>query len=120
MLICEWHIDIPFGRQAEALEIIKAWNRAKRQFTEFRRSSFQRLVVGHIGVSPSHIVDAYDFDSLEDYEAAISGLSHPSLRQYSEAIAPLIVPGSQHWRVFRVIEELGDDAARDSSLQDAH
>lgn len=105
MFVCEWHIDIPFGRQAEALEILKAWNLAKFAHTEFRRVRSHRLQVGHLGVSPSHIVDAYIFESLADFEVALQSLSHPLLKQYSDAIAPLIVPGSQHWRVLRVVEE---------------
>lgn len=105
MLVCEWHIDIPFGRQAAALEILKAWNQAKFEHTEFRRVRSHRLLVGHLGVSPSHVVDAYVFESLSDFEAALQSLSHPRLKEYSEAIAPLIVPGSQHWRVWRVVEE---------------
>jgi len=105
MFLCEWHIDIPFGCQAEALEILKAWNLAKFEHTEFRRVRSQRLLVGHVGLSPSHVVDAYCFDSLADFEAALQGLGHPELQQYSAAIAPLVVPGSQHWRVLRIAAE---------------
>src|SRR3990172_5146710 len=102
MFVCEWHIDIPFGKQAEVVEILQAWNLAKFEHTKFRRVQSHRLLVGHVGVSPSHIIDSYVFETLADFEAAIKSLSHPKLKQYSDTIAPLIVPGSQHWRVLRI------------------
>jgi hypothetical protein len=105
MLLCEWHIDIPFGRQAEVVGLLKAWNLAKFEHTEFRRVRSHRLLVGHVGVSPSHVVDSYVFETLSDFDAALRSLSHPLLTQHSEAVATLIVPGSQHWRVLRIVEE---------------
>jgi hypothetical protein len=32
-------------------------------------------------------------------------MSGPQFRRHSDALAPLIVPGSQHWVVYRVLEE---------------
>jgi len=40
----------------------------------------------------------------EDFEAALAGMSQPQFRKHSDALAPYIVPGSQHWVVFRVLE----------------
>ena len=45
MFVCQWHLDIPYGKQREALAV------------------------------------------------------------HSDALAPLIVPGSQHWVVYRVLDE---------------
>jgi len=25
MIVCQWHLDIPYGKQGEALAIIRAW-----------------------------------------------------------------------------------------------
>lgn len=47
MLVCQWHLDTPYGKQAE--------------------------------------------------EA-------PQFRRHSDGLAPLVVPGSQHWIVYRVLE----------------
>ena len=105
MFVCEWHIDIPFGRQAEVVDILTAWNSAKFEHTEFRRVRSHRLLVGHVGVSPSHVIDSYVFETLSDFEAATKSLSNPLLKPHSDAIAPLIVPGSQQWRVFRLVGE---------------
>lgn len=60
MLVCQWHLDIPYGKQAEALAVMRAWGAEKFASSEFRR--------------------------------------------HSDALAPLGVPGSQHWIVYRVLE----------------
>jgi hypothetical protein len=49
MFVCQWHLDIPYGKQAEALAVMRAW-----------------------GAAPQ---------------------------------APFIVPASQHWVVYRVLDE---------------
>ena len=61
------------------------------------------MYVGHIGESPSLIVDEYEFDELEDFTVALTEMGQPQFKQYSDAIAPLIVPATQKWKVFRVI-----------------
>ncbi|HSE47391.1 MAG TPA: hypothetical protein VLA89_19000 [Gemmatimonadales bacterium] len=59
-------------------------------------------MAGMIGESASHIVDEYLFESLTDFEAALAGMGPPQFRQHSDALVPLIVPGSQRW-VYRTI-----------------
>lgn len=105
MLICQWHLDLVYGKQAEAIHIMRAWGADKFAGSEFRRASGGRLLAGYLGASASHIVDEYTFDSLADFEAALASMSGPQFRRHSEALAPYIVPGSQHWVVYRVLEE---------------
>jgi hypothetical protein len=78
MFACQWHRDIPYGKQGDAVTA---------------------------GSSASHIIDEYEFDTLADFEAALAGMSAPQFRPHSDALAPFIVPGSQCWVVYRVIEE---------------
>jgi hypothetical protein len=66
MLICQWHLDIVYGKQGEAVRVMR--------------------------------------DSLADFEAALAGMSGPQFRSHSDALAAFIVPGSQHWVVYRVLE----------------
>jgi len=103
MLICQWHLDIVYGKQGEALKIMRAWGAEKFASSEFRRARGARLLAGFIGPSASHIVDEYSFDSLADFEAALASMSAPQFRGHSDALAPYIVPGSQHWIVYRVL-----------------
>lgn len=104
MLICQWHLDIVYGKQGEAVRVMRAWGAEKFASSEFRRARGARLLAGLVGPSASHLVDEYSFDSLADFEAALAGMSAPQFRNHSEALAPFIVPGSQHWVIYRVLE----------------
>lgn len=102
MYNCVWTLDIAFGKQKEALDIIKAWGAEKFRSSYFK-NSVNRLSVGHIGKSPSHIVDEYLFESLADFEKALADMGQPQFKQFSEALASFIVPASQKWTVYRMI-----------------
>jgi hypothetical protein len=104
MLLCQWHLDIVYGRQADALRVMRAWGAEKFASSEFRRARGARLLAGFIGPSASHVVDEYLFESMADFETALSGMAAPQFRAHSDALAPFIVPGSQHWEVYRVLD----------------
>ena len=38
MLICQWHLDIVYGKQGEAVRIMRAWGAEKFASSEFRRA----------------------------------------------------------------------------------
>jgi hypothetical protein len=103
MYVCQWHLDIPFGTQSEALRIMGAWGRDKVAHSEFRRARNIRLMAGHIGVSASHLVDEYVFDSLADFELALGGMGAGPFQEHAKALGPLIVPGTQEWKVYRLL-----------------
>jgi hypothetical protein len=103
MLICQWHLEIPYGKQGEAVRIMTAWGKEKMASSEFRRCKGTRLMTGMIGESASHIVDEYLFESLADFEAALAGMGQPQFKPHSDALAPLIIAGSQRWVVYRTI-----------------
>ena len=103
MYVCQWHLDVPFGKQGPAIAVMKTWGKEKFASSEFRRATGARLLVGHVGQSPSHITDEYVFESLADFEAALEGMSQPQFKAHADALAPFIVPGSQHWVVLRTV-----------------
>lgn len=105
MFVCQWHLDTPYGKQGEAVAVMRAWGAEKFASSEFKRARGARLLSGMVGASASHIIDEYEFDTLADFEAALAGMSAPQFRGHSDALAPYIVPGSQYWVVYRVIEE---------------
>jgi hypothetical protein len=105
MLLCQWHLDIIYGKQADALRVMRAWGAEKAASSEFRRARGSRLLAGLIGASASHVVDEYVFESLADFETALAGMGAPQFRVHSEALAPFIVPGSQHWVVYRILDQ---------------
>ena len=104
MLICQWHLDIVYGKQSDALRIMRAWGKEKFASSEFRRARGARLLAGLVGASASHLIDEYSFESLADFEAALVGMAAPQFKTHSNALAPFIVPGSQHWVVYRVLD----------------
>ena len=104
MYVCQWHLDVPFGKQGEALATMKAWNEENAQSSEFRRAKSLRILVGNIGPSPSHIVAEATFESLADYEAALASMGQPQAKAHAAAMAALIVPGSQHWEIYKLVE----------------
>ena len=103
MYVCQWHLDIVYGRQREALEVMSAWGKEKFASSEFKRAKSARVMVGHVGESASHVVDEYVFETLADFETALQGMGAEQFRRHSDALAPFVVPGSQHWKVFRVV-----------------
>jgi hypothetical protein len=104
VLVCQWHLDIVYGKQAEAIRVMRSWGAEKFASSEFRRARGTRLLAGLVGASASHLIDEYWFDSMADFEAALAGMAGPQFRAHSDALAPLIVPGSQHWVIHRVLE----------------
>ena|ERR1700712_932579 len=102
MYICQWSLEIIFGKQKQALDIIREWGAEKFRSSEFKKSR-NRVYVGHIGESPSLIIDEYEFDQLEDFTLALSQMGEPQFKKFSEAIASYIIPGTQKWKVFRQV-----------------
>jgi hypothetical protein len=100
--ICQWSLEIIYGKQKEALDIMKKWGEEKFKSSNFKVSQ-KRMMNGYIGESPSFIIDEYIFDSLDDFEKALSDMSQPQFRQYSDTLAPFIVAGSQKWTIYKII-----------------
>ena len=102
MYLCQWSLQIVFGKQKQALDIIREWGAEKSRSSHFKKSK-NKVYVGHIGESPSLLIDEYEFENLEDFTVALGEMGQPQFKQYSDAIAPLIIPGTQKWKVFRVV-----------------
>lgn len=104
MYVCQWHLDVPFGKQGDALRVMAEWGAEKQRSSAFRKVRGTRVMVGHVGASPSHVVDEYLFDSLADFEAALADMKDERFRALADRLAPFVVPGSQHWVVWRQLE----------------
>jgi hypothetical protein len=98
----QWHFDIPFGTQGDAAWIKRAWGKDGIAHSEFRRARDIRLMAGHVGVSPSHLVDEYVFDTQADFEAALGGMGTGPFKQHAQTLVPLIIPATQRWDVYKV------------------
>jgi hypothetical protein len=103
MFLCQWSLDIQFGKQKEALDIIKAWGEDKMKFSGFNKSKNGRVYVGYIGDSAAHIVDEYVFESLDDFEKALADMGKAEFQKHAQALASCIIPGTQKWNIFRIV-----------------
>ncbi|HEX2786399.1 MAG TPA: hypothetical protein VHP32_00705 [Ignavibacteria bacterium] len=103
MYKCVWSIKIIFGKQKEALDVIKAWGAEKFRSSHFKVSK-NSLFAGYVGETPSCIVDEYLFESLADFEKALDDMKQPQFKKFSEQLAPFVVPASQEWVIYRMIE----------------
>ena len=104
MYVCQWHLEVPFGKQGDAMRVIRAWGADKFAHSRFRLATSGRVMVGHVGASASHIVDESLFDSLGDFENALADMSDERFRAHAAALAQFVVPGTQQWVVWRVVE----------------
>ena len=103
MYVCQWHIDIPFGKQSEVVQIMKDWLKDSTTGSEFKRAVNHRSLVGHVGKSASHLLVEHTFESLADFEIALTGMGSGPFKQHAEKLAPYVVPGSQHWEILRIL-----------------
>ena len=97
--ICQWSLEIVYGKQKQASEIMKKWNEEKFRSSNFKKSE-PRMLKGYIGVSGSVVVDEYAFESMDDFEKALADMAQPQFKKYSDELAPLVVSGSQKWVVY--------------------
>ena len=103
MFLCQWSLDIIFGKQRQALDIIKEWGAEKMRSSNFRKSTENRVYSGYVGDSAAHIVDEYVFESLDDFQKALADMGKQEFKKFAESIAPYIVSGTQNWKVHRII-----------------
>ena len=103
MYVCQWHLDIIYGKQGDALKVMRAWGNQKMATSEFKRAQSTRLLAGFVGPSASHVIDEYVFESIADFELALAGMKQPEFKAHSDALAPFIVSGSQHWEILRIL-----------------
>jgi hypothetical protein len=104
MYAAQWHFDVPFGKQQEALTIMKDYEKALRSSPNYPKDRGMKLMVGHIGLSASRVIVENLFDALGDFEKMLTEVGTGKYRQYAEKLAPLISPGSQHWIILRIAE----------------
>lgn len=103
MFLCQWSLDVQFGKLGEALEIIKEWGVEKKKSSGFSKSTGGVIYTGYIGESAAHIVDEYVFSSLDEFENALADMAQHQFKQYAERLAKVIIPGSQKWSIFKIV-----------------
>lgn len=103
MFLCQWSLDVKFGKLSEALNIIKDWGGEKMRSSNFCKATGCRVYTGYIGESAAHIVDEYVFNSLDEFEKALADMAQPQFKQFAERMSEVIIPGTQKWQIFKII-----------------
>ena len=103
MFLCQWSLDVKFGKQSEALRIINDWGAEKMRSSNFKKATGCRVYTGYIGESAAHIVDEYIFEYLDDFEKALSDMSQQQFKVFAEQMSDVIIPGTQKWQIFKII-----------------
>lgn len=99
MFIAQFSYDIVWGKKSQAIEVFK-----KHISYAIEDLGWPEGIVleGSIGAPESRLIEQYRFESLAALEEAWSKMDDPRLAHYVEEMAPLVVPGSHKWEVFRV------------------
>ena len=104
MIISQWHVNVQFGKQKDALRIMKEWYADGVRHSNFKNTGNSRFITGYIGNSPSELIHEIEFDTVADWEASVEAMMTPQFEKYAKELAPIIVPGSHHWTVMKVVE----------------
>jgi hypothetical protein len=100
-IVAQFSFDVPFGKKADILALMTKW----RSFAQELGFPKGRVLVGSIGAPESRILEEYRFESLAALEAVWTKLNHPRMAEFQQAMAPLVVPGSNRWEIYRIVEE---------------
>jgi hypothetical protein len=99
-IIARFSFDVPFGKKAELFQLEKKWTPLAESFG-FPKP---QVLVASIGAPESRVELNHRFDSLAALEAVWAKLGDPRMADYQREMAPLIVPGSHRWEVYRIQE----------------
>jgi hypothetical protein len=99
-IIARFSFDVGFGKKAEVLNLSKRWEGLERELG-FPKA---QVLFGSIGAAESRVEINYPFPTIAALEAVWGKLNDPRMPEYQKDMAPLIIPGSHRWEVFRVQE----------------
>ena len=99
-IIARFSFDVPFGRKSEVFKIIKKLEKIELE-VGFPKPE---VLVGSIGAPESRIEANYRYESMAALEATWAKLDNPGMGDLMREMAPLVVPGSHRWEIFRIQE----------------
>jgi hypothetical protein len=102
MFVAAWKIDVNYGSREEVMKAFREFSSMDKLW----KAKGRRVLLGSIGAPESRIVTEYEFASLADLEASWDALRTQSdmFTKWISRMKPLVVPGSPHWEVYRVLE----------------
>ena len=104
MFIARWNIDVRFGQKDQFLAVMRKWQAEVGDKIGWTKPKI-RLLTGSIGANESRFEYEVTVESMEKLEKAWAQLGNfPYHKQFGKELEPLIVSGSNHWTVYRVLE----------------
>jgi hypothetical protein len=99
-IVARFCFDVPFGKKGELTQVMKKWEPFEREM------GFPKplVLIGSIGAPESRVELNHTFPNLASLEAVWAKLNDPRMAEFQQQMAPLVVPGSHRWEVFRVQE----------------
>ena len=100
-IVARFRFDVPFGKKAELLRLMKKWEPMQTEM------GFPKplVLIGSIGAPESRVEVNHTFPNLAALEAVWGKLNDPRMADLQKEMAPFFVPGSHRWEVFRVQED---------------
>jgi hypothetical protein len=99
-IIARFSFDVPFGKKPELVQLMKKWEPMEKELG-FPKPE---ILIGSVGAPESRVEFNHKFDSLAALEATWAKLDNPRMADYQREMAPLIIPGSHRWEIFRIHE----------------
>jgi hypothetical protein len=99
-IIARFSFDVPFGKKADLLKVLKKWDPFQKDLG-FPRPE---ILIGSIGAPESRVEFNHRFESLAALEATWAKLADPRMADFQRDMGALVVPGSHRWDIFRIQE----------------
>ena len=102
MIVARWHVKARFGMKGQVIEKIKQWWETIGR--DIGRTD-HALMTGSVGAEEALVtVDVRVRDMAELQQQWDALAEHKEHQRFSAELEPLIVSGSTHWEIFRVID----------------
>lgn len=104
MFVARWIVDIRFGKSNDFVTRINQWYDEVGEKVGLSRDGL-RVANGSIGAKESRFEFDYTIESMEKLQGMWDEMSKLEAHaKFGSDLEPLVVPGSSHWEVFRIIE----------------
>ena len=104
MMIARWSCEAKFGMKAEALALLKEWQEQIGAQVGME-SSRLRTITGSVGAKEALIQDEFEIENLTELDDFFSKIAQVKMHtDWGKKMSEVIVSGSTHWQIFRVVE----------------
>lgn len=103
-MLARWQFQAKFGHKGEAVNLLKEWIQEIGAQTDVDMKT-TRLVTGSVGASEGLVQMEVPIEGLHELESFFAKIAKIKLHQdWGKKMSEVVVSGSTHWNVFRIIE----------------